>query len=96
MKSEDFIKISNPETVFRKFHKDHPTGTVGICFSSRKDKKYVVLHPETNTFIHFSSTMSDYTKHKDEKILRNFRAGNQKWATADKFTPVFLSYRYLW
>jgi hypothetical protein len=94
MKYEDLIKISDPEIVFRKFHKDHPN--VGICFSSRKDKKYMVLHPDTNKFIHFGSTMADYTKNKDEKRLKNFRSRNHKWATADKYTPAYLSYKYLW
>ena len=78
MKDEDWIKISDPEIVFQKFHKDHQNA--GICFSTRKDKKYMILHPDTNKFIHFGSTMSDYTKHK----------------YTDKYTPAYLSDRYLW
>ena len=94
MKYEDLIKISDPEIVFRKFKRDNPN--IKIEISNLKTKKYMIRHPVTNKKNHFCSTMQDYTYHKDEKRLKNFRSRNHKWSTADKYSPAYLSYWYLW
>ena len=94
MKYEELIKISDPEIVFKKFKHNNPT--IKIEISNLKTKKYMIRHPITNKKIHFGSTMSDYTKHKDEKRLKNFQSRNHKWKTMDKYSPAYLSYWYLW
>ena len=58
-------KYSNPSIVMKKAKELHLNP---IQLSSRKDKKYMVLDPNTNKMIHFGQMgYEDYTKHHDEK-----------------------------
>ena len=90
----ELIKISNPEKVLKTFRKENPNVVIEI--SNRREKKYMIIHPVTNRKIHFGSTMQDYTKNKDNKRRDNFRARARKWEHAEKYTPAWLSFRYLW
>ena len=56
----------------------------------------MVINPD-GKMIHFGQKgYADYTAHKDEERRRNFRKRNHKWATANKWTPGWLSYNLLW
>ena len=87
-------KYSNPSIVMKKAKE---LNLNPIQLSSRKDKKYMVLNPKTNKMVHFGYFgMEDYTKHHDEKRRELFRKRNNKWATAEKYSPAWLSYYVLW
>ena len=93
---EDIYNYTNPDIVFKKakkiFGKD-----VNIKLSTRKDKKYMILNPNNNKWVHFGQyPYEDYTKHKDEERRRRFINRNHKWANNDPYTPSFLSYYILW
>ena len=90
----ELIKISNPEKVLKTFRRENPNVVIEI--SNRRDKKYMIIHPVTNRKIHFGSTMQDYTFHKDTKRRDNFRSRARKWEHSEKYTPAWLSFRYLW
>lgn len=87
---------SDPEQVSNKLHRIFGPDFV-LYFSTHKDKKYMILNPYTNKFIHFgASGMTDYTKHRDKERQRRFKLRNHKWEKSDPFTPAFLSYHLLW
>jgi IS4 transposase len=96
MQLKDLVKISSPKEVYKKFLEFRYDKYTNIYVSTRKDKKYMVIHPITNKKIHFGSTMQDYTKHKDDIRKNAFLKRNAKWANADKFSPAYLSYNLLW
>ena len=87
-------KYSNPSIVMKKAKE---LNLNPIQLSSRKDKKNMVLNPKTNKMVHFGYFgMEDYTKHHDEKRRELFKKRNHKWATAEKYSPAWLSYYLLW
>ena len=87
-------KYSNPSIVMKKAKE---LNLNPIQLSSRKDKKYMVLNPKTNKMVHFGQMgYEDYTKHQDENRRELFRKRNHKWATAEKYSPAWLSYYILW
>ena len=97
MKIEQLLTISDPKQVYKKFIDHGYDKYTNIYVSTRKDKKYMVVHPITEKLIHFgSSDYSDYTKHKDEQRRTNFLKRNVKWSKADVFSPASLSYSLLW
>ena len=87
-------KYSNPSIVMKKAKELHLNP---IQLSSRKDKKYMVLNPKTNKMVHFGQMgYEDYTKHQDENRRQLFRKRKHKWATAERYSPAWLSYYVLW
>ena len=85
-------KYSNPSIVMKKAKELHLNP---IQLSSRKDKKYMVS--DGKKLIHFGQMgYEDYTKHHDEKRRELFKKRNHKWATAEKYSPAWLSYYLLW
>ena len=96
MQLKDLVKISDPKEVYRKFLELGYDKYTNIYVSTRKDKKYMVIHPITNKKIHFGSTMEDYTKHKDDIRKKSFLTRNAKWNKLDKFSSGYLSYNLLW
>ena len=96
MQLKDFVKISSPKEVYKKFLELGYDKYTNIYVSTRKDKKYMVIHPITNKKVHFGSTMEDYTKHKDNVRRNAFLKRNAKWAKTDKYRPAYLSYTLLW
>jgi hypothetical protein len=94
-KEQEIYKYSNPEIVFKTANKFFENPNIKI--STRKDKKYMLLNPSNNKWIHFGQWgMEDYTKHHDKKRRMSFLVRNQKWADNDFYTPSFLSYYLLW
>ena len=96
MQLKDLVKISSPKEVYRKFLELGYDKYTDIYVSTRKDKKYMVIHPLTNKKIHFGSTMPDFTHHKNIQRRNAFLTRNAKWNKLDKFSPGFLSYNLLW
>ena len=69
-------KYSNPSIVMKKAKELHLNP---IQLSTRKDKKYMVLNPNTNKMVHFGQMgYEDFTNHKDEIRRQLFRKRNQK------------------
>jgi hypothetical protein len=95
MKYEDLIKISDPYKVYIKFKEIYPCDSE-IKISTRKNKKYMIYNPEKDKYIHFGSTMEDYTKHQDQQRRINFLIRNQRWAEADMYSAAYASYYLLW
>ena len=95
MKYEDLIKISDPYKVYVQFKEIYPCDS-HIAISTRKYKKYMIYNPEKEKYIHFGSTMEDYTKHQDQQRRINFLIRNQKWAEADMYSAAYASYYLLW
>jgi len=94
MKPDKLKQISNPAEVKRKFNSASYNGTLAV--SNRADKKYVYTSNKTGKKIHFGSTMSDYTSHKDKKRQAAFKARNAAWKSAPKESAANLSYKLLW
>jgi hypothetical protein len=68
--------------------------------STRKDKKYMIIDPQTNKFVHFGAIgYEDATKHNDLNRVKRYlkRAENIKggWKN-DEYSPNNLSIRILW
>jgi hypothetical protein len=93
MTLEDY---SNPSAVYRLARTIYGDD-VELKPSSRTDKKYMILNPNTDKWIHFGQMgYQDYTKHRSEFRRRNFRTRNKRWASQDKYTPGYMSYHLLW
>lgn len=88
--------FSTPEIVYKKAKKIYGPNTQ-IKESTRKDKKYMILNPETNKWVHFGQLgFEDFTKHKDPKRREAFRIRNKKWSKQSPYTPGYASYYLLW
>ncbi len=91
-KEKEILKYSNPQIVFQKFQNLYGGE---IRLSTRKDKKYLILH--NGKWVHFGQMgFQDYTKHLNSKRRDLFKQRNQKWSGAGKYTPAYLSYHLLW
>ena len=94
------LTVSNPTIVKKNLKKYIPKDTPELFISNRKNKKYMILNPESNKFVHFGSlAYEDFTKHNDLQRQKNYiiRASNIKgdWRS-DKFSPNNLSLYLLW
>ena len=93
---QDIDLYSNPNQVYKNAV-ELLGDDVDIRFSTRKDKKYMVLNPYTNKWVHFGQMgFEDYTKHKDDIRRHKFIIRNNKWLNADEYTPAYLSIYLLW
>lgn len=87
---------TNPNKVFQNAKRIYGNN-VKIKLSTRKDKKYMLLNPDTNKWVHFGQIgYEDYTKHQNNKRRQLFKIRNQKWAEQDLYTPGFMSYYLTW
>jgi hypothetical protein len=89
--------ISDPDEVYRRFLKYKGRDDAYIAFSTRKGKKYMVVHNGRAT--HFGSTMPDFTRHRDESRRQNYlrRAKGIKgdWRN-NKYSANQLAINLLW
>jgi hypothetical protein len=68
-----------------------------LYLSTRKNKKFMVIDPETGHKIHFGLLgYQDYLKHKNKTRRHNFLVRNHKWKNAKKYSPAYLAYHILW
>tara|TARA_R110002126_G_scaffold291537_1_gene453499 strand:- start:10914 stop:11204 length:291 start_codon:yes stop_codon:yes gene_type:complete len=86
--------------VATKRAKEYLGKDVKLYRSTRKDKKYMVYPPDSNTPVHFGQMgYEDYTKHKDDKRRQSYLAratkieGNWK---QNKYSPNNLAIHILW
>ena len=87
---------TDPELVFKKA-KEIFGPHIQIKESTRHDKKYMLLNPETNKWVHFGQKgYEDFTGHRNLMRREMFRRRNHKWAKAPIFSPAFLSFWLLW
>lgn len=75
-------------------------GNAELFISTRQDKKYMILNPNTGKMVHFGSIdYEDYTKHNDDyrRELYIKRASNIKgdWKD-DPYSSNMLSMHILW
>ena len=94
-KLNELEQFSDIEKVRKKAEK---LGIKNMIYpSTRKDKKYMVRHPDYHNFIHFGQMgASDYTKTGDINKRNNFMKRNKRWANAQPYTSAWASYYLLW
>lgn len=95
------LTISNPKEVIKKA-KEYLGDDIVLFISSNKNKKYMVLNPETDKMVHFGSffpPMEDYTFHNDNYRRNRYLARATKikgnWKD-NKYSPNNLSINLLW
>lgn len=98
-KANEVKKWSNPEQVKKNLIK-YAGKNVELLYSPKKDKKYMILSPTTDKFIHFGAiNYEDFTKHQDPKRRANYlkRSASIKgnWKN-DKFSANNLARELLW
>ena len=86
------------EEVMKSLHR-HYGKKVELFYSTRKDKKFMILAPNGKR-IHFDAIdypdfYLDETRYRHERRER-FLKRNARWADAEKWTPAHLSYWVLW
>jgi hypothetical protein len=92
-------EFSNPNVALRKA-KAYLGPSVNFKLSNNPKKKYMVLNPETNKWIHFGQMgYEDFTKHKDDKRREKYlkRTANMRgnWKE-NEYSPNNLSRNILW
>jgi hypothetical protein len=93
-KLEELKKYSNINKVNKKAKE---LNINKVYLSTRKDKKYMVLNPNNDKFVHFGQFgYIDFTKSNDVIKRIKFLKRNWKWADAELYTPASLSYYLLW
>lgn len=100
-KLNELLKISNPKIVQKKLN-EYIGKDTKLYISSHKNKKYMILNPETNKWTHFGSfspPMEDFTHHNNLDKRKRYlaRAMNIKgnWKN-NKYSPNNLSINVLW
>ena len=92
-KYDNLYKISNPKIVQDKANKYY--NNIIVYKSDKPNKKYFIIH--NNKKIYFgSSNYEDYTYHKNNMRLLNFRKRNNYWKHEPMYSPAHLSYYLLW
>ena len=87
---------SNPDVVYDRAKKLYGKDTL-IKPSTRQNKKYMILDPYNNKWVHFGQMgYQDFSKHKNLIRREKFIIRNRSWALQDVYTPGFLSYVLLW
>ena len=95
-KFDDVEKYSDPKKVLKKAKKIYGKDVV-LDVSTRKDKKYMILNPNTDKWVHFGQmNYEDYTKHMDEERRDKFLIRNQNWKDRPKYSPAYMAYFLLW
>ena len=94
------LTVSNPEKVKKNMKKYFKKDVPELFISNRKNKKYMILNPITNKFVHFGSLIyQDFTKHQNLERQKAYliRASNIRgnWKS-DKYSPNNLSMYLLW
>lgn len=100
-KNQEFASLqeySNPYIAQKRAREYLGPGTV-LKRSTRKNKKYMVLNPYTNEFVHFGQIpYEDYTKHRDKNRQRLYLLRTAKRARIEnsKYTANNLARNILW
>jgi hypothetical protein len=96
---KDIEEYSNPTKVFRKA-REYLGNNVDIRLSTNPEKKYMVLNPKTNKWVHFGQMgAEDFTKHlsltRRSNYLTRSAAIKGDWKK-DKYSANMLSRHLLW
>ncbi len=95
-KIQQLLKVSDPDIVYEKAKEIYGDNVI-IGISTQKNKKYMILNPYTNKYIHFGYLpMQDFTYHQDEERRRRFLIRNKRWAQSPLYSSSFMSYHLLW
>ena len=95
-KFDDVEKYSDPKKVFLRAKRIYGKDVV-MDVSTRKDKKYMILNPDNDKWVHFGQMgYEDFTKHKDKLRRELFEKRNHMWVNRPKYSPAYLSYVLLW
>jgi hypothetical protein len=95
----NIYNYSNPDIVYKKAQQ-YLGKNVIIRFSDKPPKKYMVLNPHTNKWVHFGlMPYEDFTKHQDQNRRQNYltRTKNMRgnWRN-NKYSANNLSRNILW
>ena len=99
MWDDKYFLYSNPNKAIENAKKYLGKNTI-LLKSSKKNKKYSVLNPNTDKFVHFGQfPYEDYLKHNDEQRKKNYLLRSSKikgeWKD-DKYSANNLSRNILW
>jgi len=91
-------QFTNPTIVRKQFNKfGYKSDGSELKESTRKGKKWMVLDPNTKKWVHFGALgYEDYTVHKDENRRKKYWSRMQRFKTAYKYSPGYLSLVLLW
>jgi len=95
----NIYNYSNPDIVYKKAQQ-YLGKNVIINFSNKPPKKFMILNPHTEKWVHFGlMPYEDFTKHLDQKRRQNYltRTKNMRgnWKN-NKYSPNNLSRNILW
>lgn len=95
-KDDELYLYSNPKTAQKMAYK-YLGKTAKLYKSTNPKKKYMILNPNNNKWVHFGQFgFEDATKHKDIIRIIKFKNRNKKWADAEPYTAAYLSYYLIW
>jgi len=93
---DELYLYSNPKIAQKMAYK-YLGKTAKLYKSTNPKKKYMILNPHTNKWIHFGQMFfEDATKHKDMIRIIKFKNRNKKWADAKPYTAAHSSFYFLW
>jgi len=99
-KYNELIKVSNPKKVYQNAIKYFDNKDFDLQISNHKYKKYKILNPNTNKYIHFGDIRYKdftYTNDKDKQKAYLSRATKIKGDWKDNiYSPNNLSINLLW
>lgn len=95
-KDDELYLYSNPKIAQKMAYK-YLGKTAKLYKSTNPKKKYMILNPNNNKYIHFGQMgFDDFTKHKDMIRMIKFKNRNKKWADAKPYTAAHSSFYFLW
>jgi len=87
---------SNIQEVARRAKQIYGDDVV-LYISDRKNKKYMILEPKTEKWMHFGDIRyEDFTYHGDNDRRERFQIRNHKWSKEPKYSPGYMAYYLLW
>jgi hypothetical protein len=87
---------SNIQEVARRAKQIYGDDVV-LYISDRKNKKYMILEPKTEKWMHFGDIRyEDFTYHGDKNRRERFQIRNHKWSKEPKYSPSYMAYYLLW
>ena len=91
-------QYTNPIIVRKNFNKfGYKSDGSELKQSTRKGKKWMVLDVNTGKYVHFGAmNYQDYTVHKDENRRKKYWSRMQRFKSAYKYSPGYLSLVLLW
>ena len=89
--------VTNSKRVHKNFVKYGYDKESAIFPSKRKNKKWMVLDPNTARWIHIGDRRyEDYTVHQDEERRDKYHSRMRRFKGAYKYSPGYLSLVLLW